>query len=91
MQEKVRIKTKKKIILNALAETMKELRGDKSQFLFACENDISISIISSAERGLKDPQLTTLFKIAEGYGISPAKFLEKIWEKLPEDFEMIEK
>ncbi len=91
MQEKEQIQTKKKLILKALADTMKELRGDKSQFLFACENDLSISIISSAERGLKDPQLTTLFKIAEGFGISPGKFLEKIWEKLPKDFEMIEK
>jgi len=81
----------KKLVLNALSTVMKELRGKKSQFIFASENDISISIISTAERGLKDPQLTTLFKLAEAYNISIVEFMQKVKEQLPEDFSMIEK
>ena len=81
----------KKMILIALAQTMKELRGKKSQFIFASENDISISIISTAERALKDPQLTTLFKLAEAYDMSVTEFLTKIIKKLPSNFTMIEK
>ncbi|MDD3593280.1 MAG: helix-turn-helix transcriptional regulator [Candidatus Gastranaerophilales bacterium] len=84
-------KDKKKIILNALASVMKDLRGKKSQFMFASENDISISIISTAERGLKDPQLTTLFKLAEAFDISIADFISLINSKLPQDFHFIEK
>ena len=89
MQEK--FSDKKQLILNALAFTLKELRYGKSQFMFASENDISISIISMIERGLKDPQLTTIFKIAEACNISPEKFISKIIEKLPPDFSLIEK
>ncbi len=83
MQEQL---SKKQLILNALAEAMKELRGDKSQFMFASENDISIAIISTGERGLKDPQLTTIFKLAEAYNLSPEKFIAKIVANLPSGF-----
>lgn len=89
MQEQ--ISDKKQFILNALALTLKELRHGKSQFLFSSENDISISIISMIERGLKDPQLTTIFKLAEACNISPSVFISKISEKLPADFSLIEK
>ena len=82
---------KKKLILNALAQTLKEYRGDKSQFIFSSENDFSISIISTIERGLKDPQLTTVFKLAEACNVSIMEFLEKVVSKLPNDFYMIEK
>lgn len=91
MQDNTHTEAKKKLIKQALANTMKELRGTKSQFLFASENDISSSIISSAERGIKDPQLTTLFKIAEGYDMNIVEFIARIYEKLPKNFEMIDK
>ena len=82
---------KKRMIINALAQTLKELRGKKSQFIFASENDISISIISTIERGLKDPQLTTMFKLAEACNMSLPEFILKISEKLPKDFFLIDK
>ena len=82
---------KKQLILNAQAEICKKLRGDKSQFLHSSENGISSSIISTIERGLKDPQLTTLFKLAESYNIKASELLRMIENKLPKDFHMIEK
>ena len=82
---------KKQIILDALAATMKELRGTQSQFMFCSENDISLSIVSTAERALKDPQLTTFFKLAEAYNITPVELIKKISLKLPKDFSLIEK
>ena len=69
---------KKKLIMNALAEVVKQRRGSKSQFIFASENDISTSIISNIERGLKDPQLTTIFKIAEACNMPCNKFISLI-------------
>ena len=82
---------KKKIILNALSKTVKDLRGSRSQFLFASENDISTSIISTVERGLKDPQLTTLIKLAEAFGMSFSDFANEIEKNLPANFYLIEK
>lgn len=84
------MQSKKQIILKALAQTVKELRGEKSQFIFGSENDISTSIISTIERGLKDPQLTTIFKISEAFGLSPVEFLQFLCEKLPKNFKMID-
>jgi len=82
---------KKQQILEALAKTMKNLRGEQSQFIFCSENDISLSIISTAERALKDPQLTTFFKLAEAYNLTPVEFMAKIIKELPENFSLIEK
>ncbi len=90
-EDKKTIDVKKQLILGALAQTMKELRGNRSQFIIGAENDISTSIISIAERGKKDPQLTTIFKIAEAFDLSVVDFLAKVCEKLPAAFEMIDK
>lgn len=87
----MQINENKQKILEALAVITKELRRDKSQFLLFCENDISVSILSTIERGLKDPQLTTIFKLAEALEIKPHEFIKLIEEKLPSDFSMIDK
>lgn len=81
---------KKKIILNALAKTLKTLRKKQSQFMLASENDISTSIISLIERGLKDPQLTTLFKLAEAFNMNLSDFIKQIESELPENFSLID-
>ena len=47
--------------------------------------------MSIAERGKKDPQLTTVFKIAEALDLSVVDFLAKICEKLPANFEILDK
>lgn len=81
----------KLLILKSLAKHTKELRGEQSQFMLCSENDISCSIISTIERVKKDPQLTTLFKIAEAFNLKPSEFVKLIEDDLPEDFSMIEK
>lgn len=81
----------KKLILKSLAKHTKELRGEQSQFMLCSENDISCSIISTIERAKKDPQLTTLFKIAEAFNMKAWQFIKIIEEDLPDDFSMIEK
>ena len=80
----------KKLILKLLAKHAKELRGEKSQFILASENDISVSIISTIERALKDPQLTTVFKLAEALNIKASELIKLIENDLPEDFTLIE-
>ena len=81
---------RKKIIFNALAKTVKRLRGKKSQFMLGAEYDIPSSVISDVERGVKDPQLTTLFKFSSGFGLSISQFMAELEKDLPEDFHVYE-
>lgn len=87
----MQINKKKQKILNSLAVNIQKLRGRKSQFLVASENDISISIISTIERGLKDPQLTTFFKLAQALNVKPHKLMKLIEDDLPQDFSLIDR
>ena len=82
---------KKQLIKDALAKLLIELRGKKSQFIFASENDISVSIINNIEHGKKDPQLTTIFKLAEAFNMPCDKFIKLLIKYLPKDFSLIEK
>jgi transcriptional regulator with XRE-family HTH domain len=81
----------KQLILKILAKQTKNLRGKKSQFMFCSENDISTSIISTIERAMKDPQLTTVFKLAEAFNKKPSEFVKLIEDELPKNFSLIEK
>ncbi len=87
----MQINKKKQKILNSLAVNIQKLRGRKSQFLVASENDISISIISTIERGLKDPQLTIFFKLAQALNVKPHKLMKLIEDDLPQDFSLIDR
>ncbi len=77
---------KKKTICTALAKTVKRLRGKKSQFILGAEYDIPSSVISDIERSVKDPQLTTLFKLANAFGLSLSQFLKELEKELPKNF-----
>lgn len=81
----------KKLILKLLGKHIKNLRGEKSQFILASENDISVSIISTVERAIKDPQITTVFKLAEALNIKTSELLKLIENDLPKGFSMIDK
>lgn len=87
----MQIEKRKKLIMKILGENIQRLRGDKSQFILSSENDISCSIISTVERGLKDPQLTTLFKIAEALNIKTSELVKLVENELPKNFSMIDK
>uniref|UniRef100_UPI00402A3288 helix-turn-helix domain-containing protein n=1 Tax=Candidatus Stercorousia sp. TaxID=3048886 RepID=UPI00402A3288 len=87
----MQIEKRKKLIMKILGENIQRLRGDKSQFILSSENDISCSIISTVERGLKDPQFTTLFKIAEALNIKTSELVKLVENELPKNFSMIDK
>lgn len=87
----MQIEKRKKLIMKILGENIQRLRGDKSQFILSSENDISCSIISTVERSLKDPQFTTLFKIAEALNIKTSELVKLVENELPKNFSMIDK
>ncbi len=80
---------KKKIIRTAAGRILKRLRKNKSLYLLSMEYDISTSLLNSLERGLKDPQLTTIFKLAEALGVKASEFVKIIEDELPENFTLI--
>ncbi len=80
---------KKKLIRATAGKILKRLRKDKSQYLLSMEYEISTSLLNSLERGLKDPQLTTVFKLAEALNIKASEFVKMIEEELPEGFTLI--
>lgn len=82
--------TKKQLIYKAIARTIKRLRGTKSQFMLGAEYDIPSSVISDIERAVKDPQLTTLFKISSAFGLSISEFMQELEKELPENFSVSE-
>lgn len=77
---------KKKVILNAIGRVTKKLRGSKSQFILGAEYDIPSSILSELERGTKDPQLTTLMKLSNAFGLSISEFMLEFEKELPNNF-----
>ena len=81
---------KRKIIFSALAKTIKRLRGNKSQKLLGDEFDIPSSVISDIEREVKDPQLTTIFKLASAFNLSASEFMREIEKDLPEGFSVVD-
>ncbi len=91
IKEKINKNYKNKILIQkATAEIFKKLKKNKSNYLLSAEYEISTSLLSNIERGLKDPQLTTIFKISEALGIKPSEFIRKIEEILPENFSLID-
>ena len=47
-------------------------------------------IWSDLEKGIKDPQLSTLWRVAEGLNIPLSKLIKEIETKLTQDFSFIE-
>ena len=54
---------KKKLIRSAAGKILKKLRGNKSLYVLSMDYEISRSLLNSLERFLKDPQVTTVFKL----------------------------
>ncbi len=87
----MQLSEKKKIICLAMGKAIKKLRGKKSLFMLGAENDISTSILSTIEKGTKDPQLTTVIKLAEAFNLSFEQLARLVEKELPKDFSLIEK
>ena len=81
---------KTKLICKVAGQALKMLRGEKSLYMLSAEYEISTSLLSSLERGLKDPQLTTVFKLSEALGIKASDFVKIIEQELPNGFSLIE-
>ncbi len=85
-------KNKRRLLLNATAKAVKDLRlkTGKSISLISNELNVSKSIWSDVELGKTDIQFSTFWRIAEALDISPEKLIKKIIENLNDNFVFIE-
>ena len=73
----------------AIAAVVKRHR-QKSITKSADEIGMGKSMWADLENGIKDPQMSTLWRIAEGLDIKPHLLVEEIEEYLGEDFSFLE-
>lgn len=86
------INPQKALLLKVIGEIIKEKRTaqNKGILLFGYEYDISNSSIMLLERGQRDVQVTTLWKLANAFGMSFSEFIQEVETRLPEGFKLIE-
>ena len=83
---------KKQILLKAIGEIIYERRkaGGKGILLHSYEYDLSSNSLDKIEKGIRDPQLTTLWKIVNSLNMSFPEFIDILIKKLPKDFNMLD-
>lgn len=83
---------KKQELLSIIGQLIKEKRLEKEKgiLLLGYEYDVSGSSIMLLERGQRDVQVTTLWKLANAFGMSFSEFIQEVESRLPEGFKLIE-
>ncbi len=83
-------KAKKEILLNAIGQIIHEKRNQsgKGILLHSYEYDLSSSSLALIEKGERDPQITTLWKIVNSLDMDFKEFINLLTQKLPKDFKM---
>ncbi|MBS5802171.1 MAG: helix-turn-helix transcriptional regulator [Brachyspira sp.] len=83
---------KKQELLSIIGQLIKEKRIEKEKgiLLLGYEYDVSGSSIMLLERGQRDVQVTTLWKLANAFGMSFSEFIQEVEARLPEGFKLID-
>ena len=66
------------------------LTEKKGILLHAYEFDIPSSSLNLIERGIRDSQITTLWKIVNSFGMTFGEFVSEVEKQLPQDFTLID-
>ncbi len=82
----------KQLLLDIIGKTVKEYRqkAGKGILLHSYEYDIPSSSLNLLEKGKRDPQLTTLWKIANSFNMTFGEFISIIEKELPDNFLLTE-
>lgn len=81
---------KNKEIRENLSLVFEELKKDKKISAIAYESELHRSVVYYISQAKKDPQLTTFWRLAEGFGIKPSELLKLIEDKMPEGWTIFE-
>ena len=92
VSEKILNNEKKSLLLKAIGEVIKEKRKvlNKGIILLSYEYDLSNTSLAQLEKGLRDVQITTMWKIANALGMNFSEFITEVEKRLPKNFKMIE-
>lgn len=79
-------------LLKIIGKIVKEhrLKTNKGILLHSYEFDIPSSSLNLVERGLRDSQITTLWKIVNSFGMTFGEFINEVEQQLPNDFTLID-
>ena len=90
--EKKIIDPKKELLLQVVGTIIKEKRLAKNKgiLLLSYEYDIANSSIALLEKGVRDVQFSTLWKLANAFGMSFSEFAREVESRLPEGFKLID-
>lgn len=85
-------KEKKELLCSVIGEIIKEKRKklDKGILLLAYEYDLSTSSLIQTEKGKRDLQVSTLWKIANALGMKFSEFALLVEKRLPKNFKLID-
>lgn len=84
--------SKKELLLSVIGSLIREKRTEQNKgiLLFSYEYDISNSSIAMLEKGKRDVQITTLWKLANALGMSFSEFVMELERRLPPNFKLID-
>ena len=83
---------KKTLLLKAIGEVVKEKRKElnKGILLLSYEYEISNTSLAQLEKGTRDVQISTVWKIANAFGMDFSDFIKEVENRLPKGFKLLE-
>ncbi len=83
---------KKQLLINAIGNVVKQKRANinKGILLLSYEYDIPSSSLAKLEKGQRDVQITTLWKLSEALGMDFLDFIIEVKKLLPKNFKLID-
>lgn len=69
-------------ICKLLGNIVKELSNKKKKSILAYESDLPRSVVHYIMDGVKDPQLSTFWRLALGLGIRPSELLKMLEDRI---------
>lgn len=76
-------------ICKLLGTVVQELKGKKKKSILAYESDLPRSVVYYILDGKKDPQLTTLWRLALGLDMRPSELLRIMEDRLEDGWDSL--
>lgn len=87
-----KVQEDKALLLDVIGQIVKEKRKalNKGILLLSYEYDIPSSSIAQLEKGKRDVQISTLWKLINALGMTFPEFIDEVNTRLPEGFKLTE-
>ncbi len=92
VRTKKRNELNKQLLLKTIGEIVKQKRAiiNKGILLLSYEYDIPSSSLAKLEKGERDVQISTLWKLSEALGMTFSEFVKELEKRLPQNFKLSE-